>query len=486
MENLNLKDIVESKNYILTEENETHIINNINYLLNDFENILKSDKNNEVKIFKGSIITESLLNLIILKNGFLLKNNASFYEILEFSINNDIIPSQCAKFLNVIRIYKENTQSIENPNNLVSTFLNAFTYYLTWFDEYYSKNYRVNPVNIKNCCDIINLLSEDKLFSLDANVKMGNIFNQQNNFSTSSHLDNVKLDLILKQLDNQNDSIIQILEIVLKTLNLTQDINEKIDIIADNLNKIQSHTEKLIDTAVTEDELDRIIHVHTNQCIENIFEYKTDILYDDNYNQEKIKLMDSFGQNAWNKLSTNSKTFLITSKLMYNKLLNQAEIVDYSGICVLVTKALEVEIFKRFYTNFLNFLDEKYNKDYSKYHTALLFQNRIPLLPEKFTMGSIAYVLGYKKDRYDSTAQIKNNKLRLMEYCKYCIFSGYSQEKIEKLLNSYASSIEYIRINYRNPSAHRNQIGRINAKECFDLIVDVKKLLKQMLDSFDE
>ena len=287
-------------------------------------------------------------------------------------------------------------------------------------------------------------------------------------------------------MDNQNDSIIQILEIVLKTLNLTQDINEKIDIIADNLNKIQSHTEKLIDTAVTEDELDRIIHVHTNQCIENIFEYKTDILYDDNYNQEKIKLMDSFGQNAWNKLSTNSKTFLITSKLMYNKLLNQAEIVDYSGICVLVTKALEVEIFKRFYTNFLNFLDEKYNKDYSKYHTALLFQNRIPLLPEKFTMGSIAYVLGYKKDRYDSTAQIKNNKLRLMEYCKYCIFSGYSQEKIEKLLNSYASSIEYIRINYRNPSAHRNQIGRINAKECFDLIVDVKKLLKQMLDSFDE
>ena len=46
---------------------------------------------------------------------------------------------------------------------------------------------------------------------------------------------------------------------------------------------------------------------------------------------------------------------------------------------------------KRFYSNFLNYLDEEYARDYSKDYTALLFQGRRPLLPEKFTMGNIAF-----------------------------------------------------------------------------------------------
>ena len=100
-------------------------------------------------------------------------------------------------------------------------------------------------------------------------------------------------------------------------------------------------------------------------------------------------------------------------------------------------------------------------------------------------MGNIAFVLCYKEDKFNTIEQNKNNKKELMDYCKNCIFSKYSNEEIEKLLNTYASSIETIRTKYRNPSAHRNQIKRIDAQECIDLIIDVEKLLKKMLDSFD-
>jgi hypothetical protein len=72
-----------------------------------------------------------------------------------------------------------------------------------------------------------------------------------------------------------------------------------------------------------------------------------------------------------------------------------------------------------------------------------------------------------------------------MEYCKECIFSKYNENEIKELLKKYASNIEKIRENYRNPSAHTNEIKRIDAEECFNLVLDVEKLLKQMLDSFD-
>ena len=170
---------------------------------------------------------------------------------------------------------------------------------------------------------------------------------------------------------------------------------------------------------------------------------------------------------------------------MFSKLEKINENMDYSGICVLVTKALEIEIFDRFFKDFLKYLDNNYNKDYSKYPTALLFRYKQPLYPERFTMGNIAFVLCYTENYNDTSEQIKNNKSKLLEYCKSCIFSNNSDEEIEKLLNIYASSIEDIRIRFRNPSAHRGYIKKTTAEECFKLVIDVERLLVKMLDSFD-
>ena len=72
-----------------------------------------------------------------------------------------------------------------------------------------------------------------------------------------------------------------------------------------------------------------------------------------------------------------------------------------------------------------------------------------------------------------------------MEYCKNSLFSNCSEEEITSTLNEYGQKIEFIKDKYRNPSAHRDEIERIDAKECIDLIIDVEKLLKQMIDSFD-
>ena len=72
-----------------------------------------------------------------------------------------------------------------------------------------------------------------------------------------------------------------------------------------------------------------------------------------------------------------------------------------------------------------------------------------------------------------------------MEYCRNNIFSNKNDKEIRELLNEYAGYIEKIRKDYRNPSAHRNAIKKVNAKECLELVLDVEKLLKRMLESFD-
>ncbi len=541
-----MENIIESDNYVLAKIEEEHIIGDINLLLRQYETLLKSSDSNQKKIANGSMICEYMLNLLLEKKGFLIKSNTPLESIAEFAKSKRIIPKQCASFLDAIALYRKNS-SLDYPDDLLDSFLKAFAYYITWFNSTYSGH---NLFNIENCFEIIDSKSDSKLFSIDSAVRRGPIgyksssakfevnggnmilcpscgreiesgvnfcphcrheFSRKDSISekikksmSKKQEDEVKRQempqanvnrryaermnesLILEMLGEQNESMKTILEAVLETLTIVEDINAKLDVISNNLNRIQSQSEKLIRTAWSEEEIDRIIEVHTTECVENILEYKREISKDIQFREEEAKLIESFGYETWDKLSDDSKTFLITAKFMYNRFLELEEQIDYSGVCVLVTKSLEVEIFKRFFKNFIEYLDEKYERDYTKYHTALLYNKEKPLRPERFTMGNIAFVMCKKQRWEDSEEEIENNRERLMEYCHERVFSNNSTEEIERMLDSYASSIEMIKHKYRNPSAHRNHIRRKTAQECFDLIVDVHKLLKEMLDSFDK
>lgn len=83
-------------------------------------------------------------------------------------------------------------------------------------------------------------------------------------------------------------------------------------------------------------------------------------------------------------------------------------------------------------------------------------------------------------------AQDENNKEKLIEYTREKLLSGKSDKEIMDILLDYAESIEEVRKDYRNPSAHTNELKKVDAEQCFALVVDVEQLMKRVLDSFDE
>ena len=104
-------------------------------------------------------------------------------------------------------------------------------------------------------------------------------------------------------------------------------------------------------------------------------------------------------------------------------------------------------------------------------------------------MGSFPFIIG--SQFVDDIDDIDKDNIRnkIVEYARQGVLKTYalihSDEEILDLLSDYAEDIERVRKDYRNPSAHTNALTKIRAKECFDLVLDVEKLLKKMLDSFD-
>ena len=141
---------------------------------------------------------------------------------------------------------------------------------------------------------------------------------------------------------------------------------------------------------------------------------------------------------------------------------------------------------RRFYSDYIVFLKEKCpgKKNYGKYPTALLSKERKPIRAKEFTLGRVPFALCARHGKYDREDEINNSKERLLEYAKAKLLIGMSEEEIMDTLTEYGEEIAIITDEYRNKVAHTNELRRVNAEMCFDLVLDVEKLLKQMMDSF--
>jgi len=266
------------------------------------------------------------------------------------------------------------------------------------------------------------------------------------------------------------------------------DIAEKIESLSKQISGYQSLVDKQLDMAVSSEEEERIIHAFSEECAERIIGEVDAKGTNREYNTELQKLILSFGEPAWNKMEESTRTFLVSSKVIFNNLIGLHDIVDYSGVCLLVTKALEVEMGKRFCKNFLAYLKEKYpgRSNHVQFPTVLLDKYGKPIKPKHFTLGSVAYVLCYLKASDLTVEQDENNQAKLLEYAKDKLFAGKTDDEIMSILADYAESVEEVKNDYRNPSAHTNELRRVDAEQCFALVLDVEKLMKRMLDSFDE
>lgn len=512
---------------------EKNVLLQINDQLEDYRKTVMAIRKNDYDdygyiVLKGTRVCESLLTLLLIQNGYEVEKGRVIQNaerqhfnqsILTFCITaRDILPEECRQFLDYIRTYRNHAA---HANAVSFQVLYEFSKALDYFTEWVKNRYltRTNIDQDTRAIVTTRFFSLEKvILALSQQNTHAHVTESSSHSATDSCGSSVYTETgnnygrspyttggssyksstdtneqqLLKMLANQTAEIVRLSAMVtridLRSERIemkVDEINEQIRELTDRISAYQSLIERQIAKAASEEEIERLISAYADECAEKITEKAMSSSEENIKKAEERKLILSFGD-SWNKMSQSTKTFLISAKVMFNHMVLLDDVIDYSGVCILVTKAIEVEMSKRFYTGFLNYLSKKYGNNYSKYPTSLLFNNCAPLKPDKFTLGTVPYVLCYCESKYDTASQRINNKAELMEYCGSCLFKERTNEIIESLLAEYGEAVERIRKKYRNPAAHTNELKRVDAQECFDLVLDVEKVLKRMLDSFSE
>lgn len=200
----------------------------------------------------------------------------------------------------------------------------------------------------------------------------------------------------------------------------------------------------------------------------------------------------------WDRLDPRTQRELFSAKMSYQLLAQKGcgNDIDFSGVCTLASKAMEVECEKYFYKRFRQYIFEQTPEK----RRDAQFVEALSLTPEAekqskqrggFTLGSVQHIL---KPRYD------REKGELEPYKRYmAVLTSYARERlfspgvgadlmddrqIQNILWKYVDYVNTVKNRYRNPSVHKELVSQQSALSCLDYVVDVEKKLKEMVSAF--
>lgn len=200
----------------------------------------------------------------------------------------------------------------------------------------------------------------------------------------------------------------------------------------------------------------------------------------------------------WDRLDSRTQRELFSAKMSY-QLLAQKECgndIDFSGVCTLASKAMEVECEKYFYKRFRQYIFEQTPEK----RRDAQFVEALSLTPEAekqskqrggFTLGSVQHILKPRYDREKGEFEpYKRYMAVLTAYARERLFSPgvgadlMDDQQIRNILWTYVDYVNTVKNQYRNPSVHKDLISQQNALSCLDYVVDVEKKLKEMVSAF--
>lgn len=201
-------------------------------------------------------------------------------------------------------------------------------------------------------------------------------------------------------------------------------------------------------------------------------------------------LQERFGKD-WSRLRPQSRRFLITARVLFAQMEAVPDRMDYSGVCILMLKALETELHQRFFCDYSAFMEKRhpFATHSAQWPSVLRYRDRQEQwhkMPEThFTLGSVPYFCNTRVPEHISDAINEQDRRCLLAYAEQKLFrKGLSEAKIWDALTRIGKDAERVTKRYRNRAAHINAIRHQEARECMDFLIDVQQVMVWMMREF--
>ncbi len=198
------------------------------------------------------------------------------------------------------------------------------------------------------------------------------------------------------------------------------------------------------------------------------------------YDNCRSKVIKNIGPESWERMKGTSQTFLINAEVLYEQLKYYSDF-DYSVICMTASKALEVEISKRYFSGYMEYLREE---GIEPLPSGVLNKWSRPIDEKEFMLGRVTDITGYAVregsavllPKYVSDSEV------FLDYADKRLLHESSRGKCKGIIKKHIVMIDNVREKYRNPAAHKSKMSIAEAKGCLDYLIDVERALGVIIE----
>lgn len=201
-------------------------------------------------------------------------------------------------------------------------------------------------------------------------------------------------------------------------------------------------------------------------------------------NEEEEKLRKIFGY-LWDELDPYTRRALLSAIILLDRTCDVD--IDFSGIVICATTALENELKIRFFDGYKAFLRRQkgYSKDFSKWPKAVKYQKSAHCFVENrnFFLSTMPIIFGGDKreengDRKpvgfnEQDEQVLDSYLKTIARTRDVSRRSFIERDDHRGGLSIVDRCEDIRVLYRNDAAHTAPMSREDANECCSSIIGV-------------
>ena len=282
------------------------------------------------------------------------------------------------------------------------------------------------------------------------------------------------LEEILMRIKIVEDKSSDIQEKVFRVDERTKEMKVLLDRIADIQREIKSER-GVFQSCLNDDESTEPVY---KQFVDTIADTICQKLYhgdDSKVAFEENILRGIFGD-YWESLDEYTRKSLVSARVFLtgNTSLSN-ETLDYSGVVISATSALEKELKLRFFDGYKAYLRNRFKRDFSKWPKSMTINGKAE--NSLFTIGSLPAIFGnrqrdYNGNRFYNQKMIVTpaEKALLNDYLKTILY--YSNDDIDTFFRpdihglSFLDLCEDIRCLYRNNAAHTDSMTMEEATAC--------------------
>jgi len=198
----------------------------------------------------------------------------------------------------------------------------------------------------------------------------------------------------------------------------------------------------------------------TDQKLVSIYELLDEESYSNNFQNYYSKVESDIDN--YNLLNDNSQKFLASAYFLEDKF-DKSNADDYAPYILQFSRAIENELLNKFFISFyptLEILIEENNRfleEENDNNNSKVFAKSLSKKSAKFTLGTMAYILGYIYNNEGNSYKSSKLLQKFREHVTSIVSDNYlNKENI--------SNLEILNNNYRNKAAHVEQINEIESK----------------------